>query len=535
MTAAYGRLSVENGGNETDDTLQTQIALLHQYIGEHPEMELVDTYTDNGYSGTNFDRPEFIRMMDDVRNGRIQCIVVKDLSRFGRNYLETGYYIETLLPHLNVRLIAVTDNFDSSREEDRNSLAVPMKNMVNAMYAKDFSKKLSISAAMRRKNENVLPNGLPPYGYTFSEDRTHYVEKPNTAMYVRVVFQMARLGVKQSEIARRMNFIGAATPGEQLTAQQKKIGRKKYEWTGSTVGGVLRNPAYAGDVALGRMRTALYKSEPMHRVPASEWTVREDAHIPLVTREDRTVILDAIAEVGKKNSAGAKECEVYRETMVNVFEGKVVCAECNRKMNFARFKHTYIKAEKAVPCYFCPPLNGQAACGGKNVYLDFLKIVVMDQIHAFIQSVCDRKDLLLVVNRKQNSKNPVYVLQKKSQALSNARNQAEERQATLYENYAEGILEREDYQMLRECEILAIKKINEELEIIDAKKLQLEQHIQSFLAMADRLEGQRENYAFDSDFAQELIEQIRIGNGGRIELVFKCRDVYQEIMEMTGG
>ena len=244
MTAAYGRLSVENGGNETDDTLQTQIALLHQYIGEHPEMELVDTYTDNGYSGTNFDRPEFIRMMDDVRNGRIQCIVVKDLSRFGRNYLETGYYIETLLPHLNVRLIAVTDNFDSSREEDRNSLAVPMKNMVNAMYAKDFSKKLSISAAMRRKNENVLPNGLPPYGYTFSEDRTHYVEKPNTAMYVRVVFQMARLGVKQSEIARRMNFIGAATPGEQLTAQQKKIGRKKYEWTGSTVGGVLRNPAY---------------------------------------------------------------------------------------------------------------------------------------------------------------------------------------------------------------------------------------------------------------------------------------------------
>ena len=161
-TAAYGRLSVENGGDETDDTLQTQMTMLYQYIDNHPDLELEDSYSDNGYSGTSFDRPEFVRLMDDVRSGKIQCIVVKDLSRFGRDYLETGYYLETLFPHLNVRFIAITDDFDSIREEDRNSLAIPIKNMVNAMYAKDISKKICASRMAQRKTADVMPQGTAP-------------------------------------------------------------------------------------------------------------------------------------------------------------------------------------------------------------------------------------------------------------------------------------------------------------------------------------------------------------------------------------
>ena len=121
--------------------IQTQIELLHQYIQDHEEYKLVDTYVDDGYTGTDFDRPEFIRLMDDVRTGKIQAIIVKDLSRFGRNFIETGYYIETIFPCLNVRLISINDEFDSSRAEDRNSMVMPIKNMINEMYAKDAYKK----------------------------------------------------------------------------------------------------------------------------------------------------------------------------------------------------------------------------------------------------------------------------------------------------------------------------------------------------------------------------------------------------------
>ena len=151
-TAAYARLSVEK---ENDESIQTQIELLHQYIQNHEEYKLVDTYVDDGYTGTDFDRPEFIRLMDDVRTGKIQAIIVKDLSRFGRNFIETGYYIETIFPCLNVRLISINDEFDSSRAEDRNSMVMPIKNMINEMYAKDASKKRVLSFEMHSQRGDM--------------------------------------------------------------------------------------------------------------------------------------------------------------------------------------------------------------------------------------------------------------------------------------------------------------------------------------------------------------------------------------------
>ena len=147
-TAAYVRLSVEH---DDDDTIQNQAAYIKDYIEGHRELQLSGVYMDHGYSGTNFDRPEFSRLMLDVQSGLINCIVVKDLSRFGRNFLETGYYLEVLLPKLNVRLIAINDNYDSSREEDQENIAVPVKNMVNEMYAKDQSRKVSLANERARK------------------------------------------------------------------------------------------------------------------------------------------------------------------------------------------------------------------------------------------------------------------------------------------------------------------------------------------------------------------------------------------------
>ena len=168
-TAAYIRLSVENNGQETDDSLKTQIALVESFIREHNDLYLLDTYVDNGFSGTKFDRPEFVRMMDDVKTGRIQCVVVKDLSRFGRDYLETGYYIETIFPLLNVRFISITDQFDSIREKDRNSLSVPIKNIVNAMYAKDYSRKQEAFREMCKKTGRVMDINAP-YGYRMAKE-----------------------------------------------------------------------------------------------------------------------------------------------------------------------------------------------------------------------------------------------------------------------------------------------------------------------------------------------------------------------------
>ena len=170
-TAIYVRLSMENNGHEDEDSLMNQIDYVNSYILEHAdEYELVGTYVDNGHTGTNFDRPDFARMMDDVNHGKIGCIVVKDLSRFGRDYIETGVYIENILPKLRVKLIAINDNFDSSRDADRQSISAPVKNMVNEMYSKDISRKMFTANKIRRMKRGVLPLGPDPYGYRKDKD-----------------------------------------------------------------------------------------------------------------------------------------------------------------------------------------------------------------------------------------------------------------------------------------------------------------------------------------------------------------------------
>ena len=161
-TAIYGRLSVED--NEDNESMETQIALVQDFINRSSELNYVDTYFDNGFTGTNFKRPAFTRLMNDVRQKKIKCIVVKDLSRFGRNYLEAGYYIETVFPFLGVRLIAVIDNFDSTRKEDMESMALPIRNMINTMYAKDISKKVW-SSLQRKKEAGYAVGSDAPFGY----------------------------------------------------------------------------------------------------------------------------------------------------------------------------------------------------------------------------------------------------------------------------------------------------------------------------------------------------------------------------------
>ena len=213
-TAAYARLSSENSGHETEDTLNTQILQIHNYIKEHPELTLTDTYVDNGFTGTNFDRPEFERMMQDVRTGKIQCIVVKDLSRFGRDYIETGNYLETIFPMLHIRFIAINDDFDNIRQSDVDSLAVPIKNMVNSLYAKDISKKIGLSYQMRRE-KGIPTSWCVPYGYRMNEQKSQY-EAADEAKYVKLIYQWYLMGVSTNEIARRLEFLEVPRPNEHL-------------------------------------------------------------------------------------------------------------------------------------------------------------------------------------------------------------------------------------------------------------------------------------------------------------------------------
>lgn len=530
-TAAYGRLSVEN---ETDESLQTQMSMLYQFIDEHEDLQFEDSYSDNGYSGTNFDRPEFVRLMDDVRSGIIECIVVKDLSRFGRDYLETGYYIETLFPHLNVRFIAVTDDFDSIREEDRSSLAVPIKNMVNAMYAKDISKKICASREVMKNKADSMPMGTAPFGYDHSEDKKKYVLDEENAPTVRAIFAWSRLGVSVKEIGKRLDLIGAMTPGQ---SRNKKVGKeiKPAEWRADTVYKILSHPGYVGDVCVGRIKQALYKAEKCHRTSPDEWTVHQNAHEPLVTREDREQIIQTMKANNMKKYSETDYHKEQREKIQDQFSGTIHCAECGRNMYYVRYLHDYKTLKKTGGQYLCPQNGGKAACGGRVVHEDFLKIFIMDQIHLLIKGMCDRKKMLDKVNTSQGGKNALLSAQKKMLALQVKISETEERQHKLYEDYADGILDAEDYQNIKKQYVADAQRMQDELAGLEVKRKRLEKTIDDYSKIVKHLEQYLDNREFNPELVHELVERVSISNTDGYEITFKCEDVYKRVIEMMEG
>ncbi len=533
-TAAYGRLSVENGGDETDDTLQTQMSMLYQYIDSHPDLQLEDSYSDNGYSGTSFDRPEFVRLMDDVRSGKIQCIVVKDLSRFGRDYLETGYYLETLFPHLNVRFIAITDDFDSIREEDRNSLAIPIKNMVNAMYAKDISKKICAARLAQRKTADVMPQGTAPYGYKFSEDKKQYLPDEQTAPTARMIYAWSRMGVSVKNIAKRLDLLGAYTPGQHKSMQ---VGTevKPAAWREDMVYKILTHPNCVGDVCVGRIKQALYKSEKCHRTKPQEWTVRYNAHVPMTTRDDFAWIQDNMQANNTKAKSKTAFHQGERERIQDHFPGMVYCADCAHAKYFVRYTHNYATLKKGGAYYMCPYDHGKAACGGTVIYEDFLKIMIMDQIHILIKSMCDRKKMLEMVNTSQGGKNALLSAQKKMLALNVKIAETEEKQTKLYENFADGILDQEDFQSIRERYIAETQKMQDELAALEQKKRMMERTVKEYTGVVKHLESYLDNRDFNPALVKELVERISFSKDGSVEITYKCDDVYKRIIDITEG
>ena len=345
--AIYGRLSVED--EETEECMETQIALVQDYINRSRELSYVDTYFDNGFTGTNFKRPAFTRLMNDVRQKKIKCIVVKDLSRFGRNYLEAGYYIETVFPFLGVRLIAVTDNFDSTRTEDMESLALPIRNMVNAMYAKDISKKIWTSL-QRKKEAGYAVGNDAPYGYIRNPVTKRNEIDPEAAFYVQLIFQWELMGVPIFEIARRMTLLQVPTPREwhrKMVEEKEVLTCKK--WGVTTIRHILENQTYVGDTINNKSTQKLFAGQDRHDLPKEQWYVAKNTHPAIIARDD----FEKVQKILNKNRAVFQtvraKSEQIRSEYQNDLAGMVFCADCGSVM----YQQRYQTDKRKQDCYIC--------------------------------------------------------------------------------------------------------------------------------------------------------------------------------------
>ena len=452
-TALYLRLSKEDGdvasGSKNEsNSIANQKSLIMDYLQSRPEFRVVSIREDDGFSGTDFNRPAFQAMMEDVKKGVINCIIVKDLSRFGRNYIEVGRYLEKLFPMLGIRFIAVNDNYDSLEADTAHDIVVPFKNLINDSYCRDLSVKIRSHLTIKRKNGEFI-GAFACYGYLKDENnRNQLVVDTYAGQVVKDIFRMKINGMSQYRIADALNEQGILSPME----YKKYLGshfessfkvNPKAVWTAKAVTRILTNEVYTGVLVQGKQTTPNHKVKVRQEVDEADWIRVENAHESLIDR----VLFDIV-----QNLMGRDTRTSPNETQVFPLSGLVYCGDCGHPM--VRKISRYTKKEKADTAqtygyFLCSEKCGKGGCSWHRISENDLMGAVLGAVNLHIQKVLDVQEALKQI---ENAPSRQLMIQKYLERLSikeEERKKAERLKIGIYEDLKDGLLDKEEYQKLK--------------------------------------------------------------------------------------
>lgn len=535
-TAIYARLSVENSGKDDDgNSLQNQIAVCEDYLDGCPYLRLAEVYSDNGRTGTVFDRPAWNRLMDDVRTGKVQCIVVRDLSRFGRDYVETGNYLEKIFPALGTRFISVKENFDNfTCGNAMESLSVSLQNLVNAMYSRDISKK--VSTALRAQMETgSFRNRNLPYGYLWNEDKTAYVVDEEAAAVVRQIFEWKRQEVSVYTIVERLKAGGIESPERhKRRAGTRNGGNIQGEgWCPSTIRGILQNRAYIGEMICGKSETALYKGLKKRLTEKDNWIVVSDAHPPIVSVSDFEAVERQMREDSAHRETAMEWSADIRAGMIDLFAGKIFCADCGKRMYYKRQRICGCKNVTFRGVYDCSThvRRGHATCFNHFIRQDALNEKVFNAIRDQLQVALDYERLLLAM---RGGSGEASVREKHKAAVASVKlrlNALKKKRTGLYENYAEGILNEEEYAFAKQTYEEQYETLNRLLDEAVERRERFLASISPDNKWLTMMRGAAGMTGLTQELVDAIIEKVLVYGGGRIEVVFNYNDVFYAMLE----
>jgi len=521
QTAIYTRISRDKK-EKPSDSIENQIALCESYIKRNDGHNLVGIYKDIAKTGTNFERPDFENLMEEIRTGKVNCIIVKDLSRFGRNYTELGNFIEKIFPFLGVRFIAVNDNLDTFQMDDPNkSLEVILKNIVNETYAKDISKKVSSSHQMRLKQGGFIC-GVAPYGYRAKKDedgiRRLYPDE-NTAPIVKEIFDAYLKGLSTSGISKLL-----LEKRVYIATDYRKIGKAISDsdepirlWKQTTILQLLKNRAYTGTLIQGRNQKHLYEMKPRERLSEEHWIVTENAHEAIISMDTFEKVQEKISEKAAPIKRSREENAVAKDD--TIFRGMVYCNICQKRMSV----HRQLSGKRTVFYFSCNRFGEykaekcQAAITDRTIQntvkaaFDTILSDNKKSYKAYLEGYADIKREI-----KQENEKELTEIVRRISVLSRL-------QSEYYEKYVLGDWRKEDFE--REKEHLHQKK--KELEslkekqvaIFDEEKRRLEEKHQYLKAL---FKGKSKKW--DKEFVKAIIDKIFIGKDHTVEIKFKFEE-----------
>lgn len=508
----YARLSKDDDDIESkkeSNSISNQKALIRDYLSRMSDVEIVAEKVDDGFSGVNFDRPGFKEMMDLIKAGKVNCVVVKDLSRLGRNYIDCGNYIERVFPFLKVRFIAINDYIDTAERQNDTNMVVPFKNIMNDSYAKDISTKVRSQLEIKRKKGEFI-GAFATYGYMKDPDNhNHLIIDEEAAGIVRQIYKWRIEGMNQYLIAHKLNEKGVLCPMEYKIAKGYKIQKnfkvnEQAKWSYITVTRILTNEVYIGALVQGKEGKPNYKVKKIMRKDESEWIRVENAHEAIVTYNDFMIVKDLL----KKDTRRAPS-----EEKVYLYSGLLYCGDCG----YAMCRKIVPSGKNKYAYYVCSNNKYHKMCSAHSISEKMLNEAVLCAIKKHIEAIDDIENIYQYIDELPQENRNVFDYDTQIERASEEIENCQKYKLKLYEHFEDGTISQSEYF---EFKNRYNQKIDDKQQLI--RNLEKEK--------AEAMDGNRKDLSWISIFKNHVnLEEL--DRKSIIEITFRYKDAFTRALE----
>lgn len=522
--SAYLRLSKEDGDKAESNSIANQRELILDFVSRNPDIKLINEWVDDGYSGASFDRPSFQKMIEAVKAGTVNCVIVKDLSRFGRNFVEAGRYIEQIFPEYGVRFIAINDNFDSAKERSQSEhILLPFINLVNDAFCRDISIKVRSQLEIKRQKGDFI-GSFTVYGYLKDPaDHHKLIVDEFAAAVVQDIFKWKIEGASQQRIADKLNELGVLSPMEYkrycgIMYHSGFQVNPKSKWTAVAVGRILKNEYYIGTLVQGKRTTPNHKVKKIIEKPQEEWVRIENNHTPIVTRED-------FALVGRLLLQDTRIAP--KQETVSLFSGLIFCADCGQNM----VKSGVCQKGKTYRYYMCCTNRTTKKCSSHRIAEQLVQDVVLKSLKLHIDNILQIEKVLAYIETLPFQQVETQKLDARLVCKQEEIERYQQLKVTLYESLKDGILDKNEYlemKALYDNKLLEAQKAGS---VLTQERERILQNQTTELLWIERFKAYQNIDHLERRIIVTLIERIEVYEDRRIEIRFQYQNEYDQALK----
>lgn len=523
----YLRISREDSNKNESESIINQKSIIQSFINEREDLELVSIKIDDGYSGGNFERPAFKELMEEVKDKKINCIIVKDFSRFGRNFVEVGKYIEEIFPFLGIRFISINDGYDSINSNSQESLIIPFKNLINDAYLRDISIKVRTQLDIKRKNGEFI-GSFAPYGYLKDpNNKNKLVIDDYASKIVQEIFEMKLEGFTHTKIAEKLNDKGILSPIEYkkhigLNFKNSIKSKKASLWSHKTIIDILKSQVYIGVLEQAKCTTLNYRVKKLIKNPKENWLVCEDTHQPIIDKQTFKIVQSLMLSDTRVAPNNEK---------VSLFSGILYCADCGRSM----VRKNYGTKEKRYIHYVCSGAVKNNSCTRHSIKDKVIEEAILKIINLHIKTLLDIEKMVKGIKKSSCTEKQIENINKNTSIGRKEVEKLKEHKFKIYEDYKNNILDKNEYNKYNGIIGKKIENIQKSIKDFELKLNYLINGDNNKQELKQYIEKYKDIKELDRKLVICLIDKIYVYENLKICVKFRFDDNYREIINLLNN